>query len=123
MFYTFGRELSAQYGESLAGVRPRLCMTDTADRVPFAKPAGYDPARYALLAHHDDTLTKVGGGTPPTLGNLCKPSRVRGKKTDTNNEGGLSTDSIGHSWEYPDAGYARRAEIWKEHADYSKGFF
>lgn len=123
MSYTFGRESSAQYGESLAGARPRLCMTDTADRVPFAKPAGYDPARYALPAHHVDTLTKVGGGTPLTLGKLCKLSRVRGKKTDTNNEGGFSTDFIGHSWEYPDAGYAMRAEIWKEHADYIKGFF
>ncbi len=101
----------------------RLCMTDSADRVPWAKPAGYDPARYALLAHYVDTLTKIAGGVPPTLGKLCKLDRVRGKKTDTNNNGGFSTDFIGHSWDYPEATYARRAELWKEHADYLKGFF
>jgi hypothetical protein len=166
--YTFGREAGSQYGESLAGVRPRtsahqfpaglsphgkdgkpfpeilasargetgtgdkkiqaynyrLCMTDSAaGRVPWEKPAGYDPARYALLAHYVDTLAGIGGGTAPALGKLCKLDRVRGKKTDTNNNGGFSTDFIGHSWEYPDATYARRAELWKEHADYIKGFF
>jgi hypothetical protein len=166
--YTWGREASSQYGENLAGVRPRttahqfpaglsprdkggnlypeiltgprgetgagdkkvqaynyrLCMTDDpAGRVPWAQPAGYDPARYALLAHYVDSLTVIAGGAPPKLGNLCALSRVHGKKTDTNNNGGFSTDFIGHSWEYPEATYARRAEIWKEHKDYVQGFF
>lgn len=165
--YTFGREASSRYGESLAGVRTRtsahqfpaglsayqesgkpypeiipagkgevgagdakvqaynyrLCMTDTADRVPIPKPAGYDPARYALLARYVESLTAIGGGTPPGLGKLCKLDRVRGRKTDTNNNGGFSTDFIGHSWDYPEATYARRAEIWKEHKEYIQGFF
>jgi hypothetical protein len=101
----------------------RLCMTDSAVRVPFTKPAGYDPARYALLARYVDTLTVIAGGKPPALGNLCKLDRVRGKKTDTNNSGGFSTDFIGHSWDYPEAGYARREAIRKEHEDYIRGFF
>lgn len=166
--YTWGREAVSQYGESLAGVRPRttahqfpeglspkdksgalypeilagergavgsgdkkvqaynyrLCMTDSAEgRVPWVKPAKYDPARYALLAHYVDSLTIIGGGKAPVLDKLCKLSRVRGKKTDTNNNGGFSTDFIGHSWDYPEATYARRAEIWQEHKDYIQGFF
>ena len=166
--YTYGREATSQYGESLAGVRPRtsahqftdglspkapggalypeilstargtvgsgdkkvqaynyrLCMTDDpAGLVPWAKPAGYDAARYALLAHHADTLMKTAGGAAPGIGKFCKTDRVRGKKTDTNNNGGFSTDFIGHNWDYPDASYARRAEIWKEHKDYIQGFF
>jgi hypothetical protein len=101
----------------------RLCMTDdSAGRVPWAKPAGYDPARYALLAHYVDTLTVINGKVPG-LGNLCKLDRVRGKKTDTNNNGGFSTDFIGHSWDYPEATYARRAQIADEHKKYIQGFF
>ena len=166
--YTWGRESSAQYGETLAGVRGhtdkhqfpvglsskdgsgalypeiltgargatgagdqkvqaynyRLCMTDdSAGRTAWAKPAGYSAARYALLAHYVDSLTVIGGGTPPALGSLCKLSRVRGKKTDTNNNGGFSTDFIGHSWDYPEATYARRDGIWREHKEYLEGFF
>ncbi|MDB5102766.1 MAG: putative secreted protein putative xanthan lyase related [Fibrobacteres bacterium] len=166
--YAIGREASSQYGESLAGVRPRttahqfpaglsprgkdgnpfpeilatargetgagdkkiqaynyrLCMTDSAaGRTAWVKPANYDPARYALLAHYVDTLTAIGGGVPPILDKLAKLSRVRGKKTDTNNNGGFSTDFIGRNWDYPEATYARRAEIWKEHKEYIQGFF
>ncbi len=165
--YTWGRESSAQYGETLAGVRGhtdkhqfpvglssrskdgvlypeiltvargttgaadskvqaynyRLCMTDdSAGRTAWTKPAGYDAARYALLAHYVDTLTLINGKAPG-LGNLCKLDRVHGKKTDTNNNGGFSTDFIGHSWDYPEATYARRAEIWREHKEYVQGFF
>jgi hypothetical protein len=40
-----------------------------------------------------------------------------------NNQGAFSTDYIGKSWEYPNATYARRAEIWRDHEEYTKGFF
>ena len=30
---------------------------------------------------------------------------------------------IGMNWEYPEASYERRAEIWKAHEDYTKGMF
>jgi hypothetical protein len=44
-------------------------------------------------------------------------------KTDVNNRGPLSTDHIGASWEYPEANYARRQEIWDEHVSYVQGYF
>jgi hypothetical protein len=44
-------------------------------------------------------------------------------KTDTNNNGPVSTDFIGENWEYPDADYLTRATIWQDHVDYTKGFF
>ena len=44
-------------------------------------------------------------------------------KADINNQGPFSTDYIGKSWDYPEAGYARREEIWRDHVDYTKGFF
>ena len=43
------------------------------------------------------------------------------RKTDINNCGGLSTDMIGANWDYPDASYARRAQIIQEHEAYTKG--
>src|SRR5690606_7394871 len=44
-------------------------------------------------------------------------------KTDSNKEGGFSTDYIGYNYDYPEADYARRAEIWTEHENYIRGFF
>ena len=34
----------------------------------------------------------------------------------------IHTDMIGNSWEYPEANYSRRKEIWQEHVDYTNGF-
>ena len=61
-------------------------------------------------------------GRVPTLNTVIKPDRIPNGKADVNNNGAFSTDYIGGSWDYPDASYARRAEIWKEHKDYVAGF-
>jgi hypothetical protein len=43
----------------------RLCLTDTAaNRLPIPMPAGYDPARYTLLARLVAAETVQNGGTP-----------------------------------------------------------
>ncbi|NIA12599.1 MAG: FAD-dependent oxidoreductase [Nitrospiraceae bacterium] len=96
----------------------RLCMTKrTENRVPWPRPEGYDPERYVLLARYLAKMPAL------TLGELCNPSPMPNGKTDTNNNGAISTDYIGGSWEYPEADYARRAEIWDEHRRYQQGFF
>jgi hypothetical protein len=52
------------------------------------------------------------------------PAQIAGdRKWDFNNRGAFSTDYIGKSWEYPNAGYARRAEIWKDHERYTAELF
>ena len=43
------------------------------------------------------------------------------QKTDINNNGPFSTDMIGMNYDYPEANYARRAEIQKAHELYTKG--
>jgi hypothetical protein len=164
--WTYGRESSAQYGESLAGVRDktpfhqflvdvsptdangkllpeispatlpppgaadkavqaynfRMCFTATSDRVPFAKPAAYDPHRYELLARFIEARTKAEG-KPPALGTLMKIDHLPNGTTDVNNNGAFSTDYIGGSWTYPNATYAQRDEIWQAHKNYQAGFF
>jgi hypothetical protein len=91
----------------------RMCLTDRAEnRVPFARPERYDPAQYALL------LRIFNAGWRETF---QKFDRISNRKTDTNNHGPFSTDNIGMNYDYPDASYARRREIVREHEDYQKG--
>jgi hypothetical protein len=165
--YTYGREGSSQYRESLAGVRDRtpfhqfladlspygadgellpgisarrlpapgtadkavqaynyrMCLSEVPEnRVPFTPPAGYDARRYTLFARLLEARQKAEGRTP-ALSSVLKVDRIPNGKTDVNNQGPFSTDYIGGSWDYPDASYSRRAEIWQEHKDYVQGFF
>ena len=92
----------------------RLCLTDHADnRIPFAKPEGYDPAQYELL------LRVFNAGWRETF---QKFDAIPNRKTDTNNHGPFSTDNIGMSYDYPEASYERRRQILKEHESYQKGW-
>ncbi len=50
-------------------------------------------------------------------------SQMPNDKTDINNNGPFSTDMIGMSWEYPEAGYSKREEVFKAHENYTKGIF
>ncbi|HJZ97738.1 MAG TPA: FAD-dependent oxidoreductase [Candidatus Solibacter sp.] len=165
--FTWGRESSAQYGESLAGVRgetpkhqflldlaPRdaagrllpeisaepagepgaadrkvqaynfrmVLSHDPANQVAYPKSGSYDAARYELCARMLEATMKKQGRSPK-LGEVISISPIPNHKADMNNNGAFSTDYIGHSWEYPNAGYARRAEIWRDHEEYTKGYF
>jgi hypothetical protein len=164
--YTWGREGTRQFGESLAGVREhtplhqfrapvnprdargrllpeigprsndpvgaadrrvqaynfRLCMTqDAVNRVPFPRPALYDPARYELLARYLPRLREALA-RPLTISDVMKPDILQNGKTDTNNNGAFSTDFIGGSYGYPEGDYATRARIRQAHVEYIQGF-
>jgi hypothetical protein len=157
--YTWGRESSAQYGESLAGVRSetpkhqflvdlvpdgvavtgdpgepgaadrkvqaynfRLILShDPSNQVPYSKPAHYDPQHYDLLARLLLAM-RVKLGRPQKLGELLSIGPIPNQKADLNNQGPVSTDYIGKSWDYPNAGYQRREEIWRDHEEYTQGY-
>ncbi len=92
----------------------RMCLTDKAEnRVPFPKPAGYDPKQYELL------LRVFQAGWRETF---QKFDRIPNGKTDTNNHGPFSTDNIGMNYDYPDASDERRRAIILEHEQYQKGW-
>lgn len=100
----------------------RLCMTDSEqNRVPFPRPADYDPKRYALLARMLEALTQKNGRAP-RMKEVMKPDPLPNRKLDTNNNGAFSTDYIGGSWGYPEADYRTREKIWQQHKDYVAGF-
>jgi hypothetical protein len=93
-----------------------------ANRIAWPQPAGYDPARYELLARYLPALEKVLG-RPLRISDVMKPDEVQNGKTDTNNNGAFSTDFIGGSYDYPEGSYAMRARIRQAHVDYVQGFF
>jgi hypothetical protein len=49
--------------------------------------------------------------------------RIPNEKADLNNRGAFSTDYLGMSWDYPNASYARRAEIIADHLNYTESLF
>ena len=92
----------------------RMCLTDHPEnRVPFAKPDGYDPSQYELLAR----IYRAGWEET-----FRKFDPIPNRKTDTNNHGPMSTDNIGFNYDYPEATYERRREIIREHETYQKGW-
>lgn len=106
-------------GETGAGDRRvqaycfRMCLTDHPDnRIPFAKPQGYEPLWYELLLRNFEA-----GETAAPWINSAMPNR----KTDTNNKHGVSTDFIGQNYEYAEATYDRRREIVARHRLYQQG--
>ena len=96
--------------------RTALCRGDSL-RLPLPKPDDYDPARYELL------VRLIEQGQPERLEDVVYIGRLPNGKTDWNNNGGFSTDFIGHSWNYPDGDYATRDSIWQAHAGYQKGLY
>jgi hypothetical protein len=99
-----------------------MCYSDAADRIAFAKPVGYDASRYELLAKLIDARTKSERKIPG-LGTLLKIDRLPNGTADVNNNGAFSTDFIGGSWNYPNASYAERDRIWRQHQLYTAGLF
>jgi hypothetical protein len=91
----------------------RLCMSNVPEnRVPFPKPADYDEKQYELLLRNFE----AGDLRFP-----LKPDLMPNGKTDTNNNGAVSTDFIGANSKYPEASYAERERILKAHATNQKG--
>jgi FAD dependent oxidoreductase len=91
----------------------RMCLTDhPGNRIPFAKPEGYQEQWYELLIRNFE----AGEAGMPWI-NSSMPNR----KTDTNNRLGFSTDFVGQNYEYPEASYAERDAIVARHRLYQQG--
>lgn len=106
-----------QAGDQDRGVQAynfRLCLTrNPANRVPIVKPDGYDELQYELLFR----FIEAGGARDKFL----KPDQIPNLKTDTNNNGYISTDYVGMNWDYPAADYASRERIIREHERWQQG--
>lgn len=92
------------------------------NRIPWPKPANYDPKRYELLALHLEAMLPYLG-RPMTFNEVSLMRIIPNGKVDLNNRNGFSTDFIGRNYEYPDGSYDVRARIWQDHVDYQQGFY
>lgn len=91
----------------------RMCLTDHPDnRIPFAKPDGYNELDYELLLRNFE----AGEEGFPWIN-----SQMPNRKTDTNNRTGFSTDFVGQNYSYPEASYEEREQIVEAHRKYQQG--
>ena len=91
----------------------RMCLTDIPEnKISFEKPDGYDPLQYELLLRNFE----AGENRVP-----WHSSRMPNRKTDTNNNMGVSTDYIGQNYHWPGVDYATREKIYKLHLIYQQG--
>ena len=91
----------------------RMCTTDVPEnRRDWPKPNDYDPLRYELVLRN----CEAGDLRVPWA-----PGLMPNRKTDTNNNFAISTDNIGMNYDYPDADYATREKIIRQHESYQKG--
>ena len=95
----------------------RICLTrNPANRLPLPRPEGYDAARFELAR----TYLKVLGNSAK-LADFMGISLLPNDKTDINSGGAVSTNLPGANWDYPEASYERRREIWQEHLSWAQG--
>ena len=105
----------------------RMCLTDVPEnRIPFAKPEGYDERDYELLFREYAALAKNPGKKVAGCldGNNKIPfimSRMPNGKTDSNNRTAFSSDFIGGNWSWPDASYEERGEMFRRHLRHQRG--
>ncbi|PIE23753.1 MAG: xanthan lyase [Planctomycetota bacterium] len=91
----------------------RMCITDIPEnRAEWVKPKDYDEKLYELLFRNFE----AGDMRIP-----WSPIWMPNRKTDTNNNFAVSTDFIGHNYEWPNASYAERERIFARHLSYQQG--
>lgn len=101
----------------------RVILTDNpSNRLPFTRPDGYNRGEFALLARYLGAF-KDHMGREPKMSDVTLRVDIPDRKADFNNNGPVSTDFIGHSWSYPNASYAERDSIWRQHLLYTQSFF
>jgi hypothetical protein len=95
----------------------RLCLTDVPrNRLAVERPTGYNPHQYQLARRYLES-----GKGALTINDFLGIVPIPNGKTDVNSTGPISTDLLGASWEYPEASYARRKQIWDEHLHWAQG--
>ncbi|MCX6857802.1 MAG: FAD-dependent oxidoreductase [Verrucomicrobia bacterium] len=110
-------------GDPAPGVQAycyRLCLSTAADRLPIAPPPDYDAQRYEIVARFIEAC--LANGDDMDLRWFSKYDELPNQKWDFNTAT-FGGNLPGASHEWPEASYARRVEIAKEHENYHRGLF
>ena len=97
----------------------RTCFTQvSSNRLALTAPTNYSAAQFELVARY------LQANPSTTLSSLMTLDRTdSNSKYDINNNGPVSTDFVGDSSAYSEAGPALRNQIWADHKNYEQGFF
>ncbi|MCC5830709.1 MAG: FAD-dependent oxidoreductase [Phycisphaeraceae bacterium] len=109
--------------------------TNPAFRVPFPKPAGYDPERFIILRRflrrYPETTLRgiIAFMTHPTgqfklrENSKWRKHSLRGDTWELNNRQAaiISLGHFGGQFDWPDGSPQRRKEIWDDHVNYTQG--
>ncbi len=91
----------------------RMCLTDVPENhIAVEKPNNYQEQDYELLFRAIEAGQK---------NRFFKFSALPNRKTDSNNDSGISTDFIGMNYDYPEADYATRGRIEEAHKNWQLG--
>lgn len=92
----------------------RMCLTDIPEnRRLIEKPADYDEIKYEIV------FRAIEAHLPKET--FFKLDPLPNDKTDSNNNGPISTDYIGMNGDYPEGDYATRESIAKAHERWQRG--
>lgn len=108
-------------GDPAPGVQAycfRLCLTTAADRLLITPPENYDPKRYELIARFIESC--IANGDDMDLRWFSKHDALPNDKWDFNTAT-FGGNLPGASWAWPEASYAHRKKIAKEHENYHRG--
>lgn len=111
-----------QQGEPAPGVQAycyRLCLTtNPANMIPITPPSDYDPKRYEIVARFIEACLAIGDDMD--LRWFSKHDPLPNDKWDFNTATfGGNLPGASHAW--PEASYAQREKIAKEHENYHRG--
>lgn len=103
---------------AIQGYGFRLLLTRRPDlRIPFPKPDGYDPSEFELMKR---LLAKQGDDVNARYFFTLRPN-LPNEKAEINSVGPISLNLLdGTNWDYPDADYDTRNQIWDRHLQYAR---
>lgn len=109
-------------GEPALGVQAycyRLCLTtNPANMIPITPPSDYDPKRYEIVVRFIEAC--IANGDAMDLRWFSKHDALPNDKWDFNTATfGGNLPGASHAW--PEASYAQREKIGKEHENYHRG--
>ncbi|MDB6074702.1 MAG: xly [Verrucomicrobiaceae bacterium] len=96
----------------------RLCLTTATDRLPITPPPDYDPKRYEIVARFIEGCQGIGDEMD--LRWFSKYDALPNDKWDFNTAT-FGGNLPGANWNWPEASYARREQLAKEHENYHRG--
>jgi hypothetical protein len=97
---------------------------DPAKRIPFEKPAGYNPKDYELVRRYVEHLVRAFNGDNEKLVKRLReifPGWMNSGEYNYKRESLVTIAPLGVSRYYQDAAWDARSRVWRQHKDYLSG--